>query len=189
MKQFLFALAILLGTTTAYAEVKVTVQKEYYDVPGRRKDEIIRSMEKHAPYRKGKFFVPAFIQPKLRYKFSLKQKDGRCAVDEVIVHLDIVYKYPRLSEKPANKYASDWWSRQINGLITHEEVHGDIAIRGAHRFEKKLLSLDNMNCATAKQHVMDTANTFNQLTITEQKDYDSKTKHGIRQFLYKGPSE
>lgn len=189
MRQLLLTIVCLLYASAAAGEVKIEVQKEYYDVPGARKDQIIRNMEKHAPYRMGKFFVPAFVQPKLNYKFRLKKENGYCAVDDVIVYLHIIYKYPRLSEKPANKYASDWWNRQINGLITHEEIHGDIAIRGAHRLEQELLSLDNLNCEKAKQQVMETANRFHELTSTEQKDYDSKTKHGIRQFLYKGPNQ
>lgn len=189
MRRFYLAMLLVLFASVAFAEVKVTVQKDYYDVPGSRKDEILENMKKHAPFKEGKFFVPAYIQPKLRYKFLLGKTNGRCQVKDAIVELEIFYKYPRLSETPANKYASDWWRRQINGLITHEEVHGDIAIRGAHRLEKALLAMDDLDCETAEQQVIEMAKQYNIQSSEEQASYDRRTKHGLRQFLYKEPPE
>jgi len=189
MRRFFVAIILVLFATAAFAEVKVTVHKEYYDVPGTRKDEILENMKKHAPYKEDKFFVPAYIHPKLTYKFLLTKINGRCRVKDAIVQLEIFYKYPRLTQEPANKYARDWWTRQINGLITHEEIHGEIAIRGAHRVEEAILAMDNLDCATAKQDVMAVANRLNYQSNDEQAQYDIKTMHGLRQFLYKGPSE
>jgi len=184
MKQLILALAILLTASIANAEVIIKERNTYYTVPGTRKGEIIRNMERYAPFREEKFYVPAFMKPDLRYEYHWEKKGDRCAVTDVTIYLTITYKYPRLAQEPAASYIKEWWESLMQEYKIHEELHGEIAIEGAHKLEKALLRLDDMNCESAKETIAKTARYFNRQTQKKQEEYDRITNHGMTQDEY-----
>lgn len=187
MKRTLLTILILLLASPAFAKVTVTVKKEYYSIPGRGKAQISQEMQRRAPYRMGNKYVPAYMKPNLRFKYSLKKKNGRCSTDNVQVYLIVMYKYPRLAQHQSSSKVRFWWKDIMKHYTIHEEIHGSIAIRWAHAIDRELRGLTDMNCDTAKQTIADRANYMVRLMNEEQEEYDRITKHGMQQHKYHGP--
>lgn len=184
MRKFIALLFLLLLTSPADANVIVSVQTEYYGVPGKTKSELLRNMEAYAPERMGDYFVPAFTLPQVSYSYRWRQKDGRCSMSDVKIHLNLVYRYPRLAETPSSDYVQQWWDDLVNRYIIHEEIHGDIAIQGAHEMERELLSMEDMECGVIQQEVENRAEFLMREINRDQQDYDRVTRHGMQQENY-----
>lgn len=184
MKKLLLIILVLIVPSTAMAEVVITVQKEYYAVPGTTKHELLRNMEAYAPERKGDYYVPAFTLPQIQYRYELKGQNGRCYVSRVEIHLNLVYRYPKLAQTPTSDYVKRWWDELVQRYVIHEEIHGEIAINGAHEMERELLSLDDLNCDVAHQEVENRAAFLAREMQRDQEDYDRQTRHGMQQENY-----
>lgn len=185
MYKILPILFFLLLTTPTKAEVFINEQDTYYSVPGSTKGQIIRNMERYAPFHKEKFYVPAFALPQISYNYSWVVNGGYCDVSEVEVHLNITYTYPQLEESPSS-YVQEWWDELVERYVIHEEIHGDIAIQAAEKLEGKLLSVQEVNCDDIQEVVEQKVNYYVRQMNKKQDEYDRITNHGMDQQDFRG---
>ncbi|QGY40906.1 DUF922 domain-containing protein [Pseudodesulfovibrio cashew] len=185
MKRISILLLLILFATPAFAEVVEEEIKDYYSIAGVTRTEILRNLQRRAPYKQAGSFVPAFTQTDLKYQIRLKQQGGRCGVDKVTVFLNLTYKYPRLAQHQSTNTRL-WWRDIIKHYTIHEEIHGAISRKWAKELDRTLLSLTDLNCETAWQTIKARASYINRQLQKEQQEYDRITEHGQKQYRYKG---
>lgn len=186
--RFLPLLLLILLAVPAKAEVILNVETKHYSLTGTTKQEIMRNMQRHSPYKKGTSFVPAYTGTDMKFRYTLEKRGDRCSMKEATVHLDLTYMYPRLAQHQSS--AIRWWWRDIIKAYTfHEEIHGDIAIRWAHELDRVLRSLKNLPCSSAQDIVKAKARQVYEAMRDEQEAYDSITQHGLQQHKYRGPQQ
>jgi predicted secreted Zn-dependent protease len=188
MKRLILTALILVLAIPAHAEVFLNVITKEYGVTGNSKQDIMRSMQRRAPYKKGKSFVPAYTGTDMKFSYTLMQSGKSCSVKEVKVYLNLTYMYPRLAQHQSSTIRW-WWRDIIKKYKIHEEIHGEISTRWAYQLDRELRSLKNMNCPSAQQIVKTRAKHIYAKMRNEQETYDKITQHGIKQHKYQGPTQ
>lgn len=184
MKRLIISIIFCLLSSPAFAEVILTEQTEYYPVMGQTKNEIIKSMKRRSPYKKGNDYFPAYTQTDIKYEYAWANEGGRCAVYKVKVYLNLTYVYPKLVGSHASNVRW-WWRDLMKKYIIHEELHGDISKRSAYNLDRELRSLKSIKCSTAKQTIASRAQYIVRQMKKNQKEYDRITEHGKYQNRYK----
>lgn len=183
-----FILTLLLCTviaSPALAEVILTERNEYYPVSGIGKRAILEDMKLKAPEIKGDDVYPAYTRTDIKYKYTWGRKNGRCDIIKVEVLLSLTYLYPRLAQTQTAS-VQKWWDDRMAKFVHHEQIHGDISKRAAYELDRKLRSLKNMNCDTAKRTIKKRGDFILQQLKKNQKEYDRITQHGRKQERWHG---
>jgi len=182
----ILAATLILFASPALAEVILTEKIDYYPIDAIGKKEITKKLRKKAPYKSGKDYYPAYTQTDIKYEYSWGKRGTRCAVKKVKVLLTLTYVYPRLA-RAQSKTVQKWWDAKIKRFVVHENIHGNISKRSAHELDRKLRSLNDLNCSNAKNVIASRAKFIIRAMKKEQKEYDRITQHGIKQHKYRGP--
>lgn len=170
----------------AQAEVIIIEQEEYYSVNGIGKREILQDMERRAPFKMGNDTYPAYTQTDIKYNYSWENRAGTCNVTDVKVYLNLTYVYPKLVRLQSGSIKW-WWKDTMKKYVIHEKIHGDISKRWAHKLDRELRALKELNCGTAKQTIATRAQYIVRKMREKQEEYDRITQHGRLQHKYQGP--
>lgn len=184
---FLLCLIFLLPPP-AYAEVILNVVTQHYSLIGTTKQDIMRNMQRHSPYKQGSSFVPAYTGTEMKFNYTLEQRGGLCSVKNPKVTLNLTYMYPKLAQHQTSDIRW-WWRDIIKAYTIHEEIHGSISIRWAHELERVLRSIQDIQCASAQDVVKTKAKQVYDAMRNEQEAYDEVTRHGLQQHKYHGPEQ
>lgn len=168
-------LALILFSTPSLAEVIVTEQIDHFTASGRNKREISNSIAANSPMRGKKSFALATTQSDFRYEYSFSKSGGRCNVDTVTIYLDLVYTYPRLTNK-VSKRTEAWWKRQQAVLEKHELTHGEISKHFARRLERVILAMDDLNCSTMREEILRRARYYSRAMEKEHDEFDRRER-------------
>ncbi|ADU62961.1 MAG: DUF922 domain-containing Zn-dependent protease [Pseudodesulfovibrio sp.] len=184
-RTFLILTLLTLTAAPALAAVIVTTKTEHYPVNGLTHKEIAENLKRQSPIVMDGRTFQAHTQSNIRYEFSWTRRNGRCAMKQATVFIDITYKYPRLAETPDNETLR-WWQGHLDKLAEHEQVHGKYALEAAHELDKALNSLSDLDCATVKEVVKALGDATLESLQERQRTYDALTEHGLQQHEYTG---
>lgn len=178
MKKLVLICAVLfLLATPSLAEVKVTTSTKYYGVTGTTKNQILRSIKKNSPHWHNGKPAAALTNTDLKFNYSWRKKNGRCAIEKVVVHLHLTYTYPKLANTPTQSTKA-WWIKEMARYIDHEKTHGRISKKWAKIIDKELAKLQSVECVTAKRTFKDKTTYLSRKLKDEQSKFDRITNHG-----------
>lgn len=146
----LVAGALVAFASAAQAEVKVSVEKTYYNISGKTGTALLDAMDRKGP--KHGFLTRAIAQTRYSVTWEIEwaQAGNTCKVRAANAGLDIKYMYPRVAgAMPAALQKR--WNRFFAGVRTHEEVHGRIAREMVVAAEKRLLGFVMKNDRTCSK--------------------------------------
>lgn len=184
MRLSLLFLTFISLASPCLAEVITTTSTEYYTVQGTTKNEILKNMTRQSPKVSENRFSVAHHNYVIKYEASLIKQNGLCSTDKVTIHLQVIYRYPRLAQTPTRK-TRQWWDEYFRNLEKHELIHGDITRKGTANMDKKLNSIKNIDCYNIKGIVQVRANKMMKKIKADHDAYDKLTDHGIKQNRYK----
>lgn len=184
-RTFLILALLTLFAAPAMAEVVVATRTEHYPVDGLTRKAIAENIKRQSPIALDGRTFQAHTQSSIRYEFSWTRRNGRCAMKQATVFIEITYKYPRLAETPDNETLR-WWQEHLDKLAEHELVHGQYALEAAHELDQALNSLSDLDCATVKQVVKALGDATLEVLQERQRTYDALTEHGLQQHEHPG---
>jgi predicted secreted Zn-dependent protease len=184
-RTFLALTLLALTAAPALAEVIVTTKTEHYPVNGLTHKEIAENIKRQSPIVQDGRTFQAHTQSNIRYEFSWTRRNGRCAMKQATVFINITYKYPRLADTP-NAQTLRWWQAHLDKLAEHELVHGQYALEAAHELDQALNSLSDLDCATVKDVVKALGDATLETLQERQRTYDALTDHGLQQHEHTG---
>lgn len=183
-----FLCLFLLLSSPANAEVILNVVTQHYSLIGTTKQDIMRNMQRHSPYKQGSSFVPAYTGTEMKFSYTLEQRGSLCSVKDPKVFLNLTYMYPKLAQHQTSGIRW-WWRDIIKAYTIHEEIHGDISIRWAHELDRVLRSIKDIACPSAQEVIKTKAEQVYTSMRNEQEAYDEVTRHGLQQHKYHGPEQ
>lgn len=179
-RTFLALTLLALTAAPAMAEVVAATRTEHYPVNGLTRKAIAENIKRQSPIVLDGRTFQAHTQSNIRYEFSWTRRNGRCAMKQATVFIEVTYKYPRLAETPDNETLR-WWQEHLDKLAEHELVHGQYALEAARELDQALNSLSDLNCATVKEVVKALGDATLEALQERQRTYDALTDHGLRQ--------
>lgn len=133
------ACTVIAGT--AYADVKVRVQRVNYDIVGTSGVALLQQMDRKGP-KHGGMLARAIAQTRYNVGWDIRwdSSNGVCRARAVNADLAIHYTYPRLAgnASPALKRG---WAKFLNGVQKHEQQHGAIAKQMVAAAQRSVASL------------------------------------------------
>ena len=127
--------------------ITLTLDEETYTVTGSTVAEIGRSLRQRSPYL-GNRSVRGLHRYGINWRFSYRDLDGRCRVDDVQVEISSTVVLPRWSRTGAVEPELEAaWEAYLDGIRTHEEQHRQLAIQAALAIQEELSRLDAPACS------------------------------------------
>lgn len=187
MKRILVTLlTILLTASSAFADVVITVSKDYYEVDGTDIPTIVTNLKQKSPLKGTGRTYTAETRTKIEYKYRIERKGNICRVQRMTIYLHLTYFYPKLKHSVDYK-TRNWWKTMFGKLENHELIHGDISTRNVHEIDAALRGLQARDCNELKAKVKAISQQHVDKMRKQQVAYDKLTDHGLRQELYTGP--
>ncbi len=154
--RLLVSAAVLLCASPALAaDWKATEQVRTYKVSGASGIELYESMGAKGPLLGGSRAI-ATTTFDLRWRRDYRpQPDGSCRLESAIPFLTIIYNWPEPARKLAEPTAS-LWKTFIEGIRTHERVHGDHMREMTQRILDTTVGLtvaDDPKCEKIRQEI------------------------------------
>jgi len=169
------------------SKVSVVVERTSYPVVGASRREVLDSIDKNGPERKGQKFA-AYTEWEISWDFAIQpaRRKGQevftianpSVQAKVLVTLP-VWKAP--SNAPESLRTS--WQRASKALQHHEADHVAFALAAGERVLRRLMKLGPLKAAdrSAVDDVMRAEIGKIQL---DERSHDKKTKHGLTQGTY-----
>ena len=173
------ACSILL-VAPALADVVTSVRTEYYQVDGTNPRTIYDNLKNHSPLNTGTETYQAHTQTQLRFKYKIRQTGSQCQIEDVVIYLDLIYLYPRLTHS-VDWETRKWWKKFYGQLEEHELIHGEISTRAVHKLDDVLKNLGPGPCSGYKEIVQQRINTITTRMKQDQVEYDKLVEHGLKQ--------
>jgi predicted secreted Zn-dependent protease len=174
-----FAAAIAAGVISAApagATAKVSVRTEHYRISGQTGLALLDQMDRRGP--KHGFMSRAIAQTRYSMNSSADWEwaNGVCRARDVSVELAITYVYPRpTGAVPAQLKRR--WSRFMQGVVAHEEMHGKIAKQmavAASRTIQRLAVRDDRNCSRVQREMKRQVNAVVAQYEARQEQFDNR---------------
>lgn len=129
-----FAGFVALWAIPAGAEWKPVERVEPYSISGKTALDLYRSIGERGP-KLGMRRVIAYTDFKLTWRRDYQpQKDGACVLASAKPNLIITYRLPQVSGTLSAQTGAAW-ERFIDGVRTHERVHGEIITEMVKKIE------------------------------------------------------
>jgi len=174
------AIALLLSTPPAMADVVRTVSKEYYIVDGTKPAAIVKNLKRNSPLNEGATTYQANTRTDIRTTYNIEQRGGTCRITHVVVYLHLTYLYPKLKHS-VDFETRKWWRKFYRQLEKHELIHGEISSKAAHKLNDTLENLKSGDCYNFKSTAKVKARRVLDQMKKDQAAYDKLTQHGFKQ--------
>ncbi len=165
---------IFISASTTHSEVRETRENKHYTVSGASPADVRASMNKVRP--KG---FDAYTSWNIRWNYTYRQANGRCAIASVTTRLAIAYTMPRVETQNANLQKG--FDAYLQKLRVHEDGHANIGQSVARKIDDGIAGLTAPACETLDQR----ANALGEKLVKEGAaadiDYDRVTDHGKTQ--------
>jgi predicted secreted Zn-dependent protease len=161
----------------------VNIETTYYSVEGITEVVLRKDMSSKTPIRQEGKAYDASTLWKVKWKFDYKTtKNTDCKITAINTIVSIVYTYPKwIDYNTGNIELKKKWNKYYKALIKHEEAHKDNAIKAAKEIQMAILQMGNReNCDIIKRHAHKLAHKIVAEYSELDKQYDIKTKHGIK---------
>lgn len=179
---------LLFPTHSAFAEVVITSNTEYYEVTGRKPKDILESMGQNFGAFTDQDKTVASAHPKFNVSYSWQPDNHGCRVKKVTVNIHTTFRYPRLIESDLSRGTKQWWDMIFLRLEQHELIHELIAIKYANKIQNKLQG-KYFGCKSLEKKVQMFLGRIVREMNGKQLGYDSQTNHGIAQQNFNGLSK
>lgn len=174
--------AVPIDINASNPGLKQDIDTHYYQVYGYSAQEVRSQLNACGATSEGEAY-DAYTSYYINWAFNPKPVSGGCNITDLAVGAKIDYFYPKW-EDPGNTQGDlvERWQNYMANLITHEEIHKDIAISGAQAIFDTLSSLpDSSDCSEALTLAGDTAHALFTEYDNKNKAYDEETQHGATQ--------
>lgn len=172
--------ALLLMAAPAWADVVRTVSTEYYEVDGTTPQAIVASLKSSSPVNEGSTIYQANTRTDIRTTYNIEQRGDRCRIKNVVVHLRLIYLYPKLKHS-VDFETRKWWKKFSRELEKHERIHGDISTKAAYKLSDTLERIPPGDCSGFKSRVKAQLRRIIDEMKRDQVAYDKLTLHGLKQ--------
>lgn len=110
------------------ATVDLSSKVEYYSFEAGNVQEIQRALYTQGPSIEDGVHSIALTNYELWVTWKMAQSLTGCRIEDVVVHLDVIYIYPQwIRTGPPNLTLQQEWDRFYEHVVDHEEQHGQIA--------------------------------------------------------------
>lgn len=186
MSRKLFAIisfSLLFASAAQAQQVHVDETVQYYEIFGRRGDDLLEEMQKKSPpsqFGGNRYFARAEFY--YRWELSNDYWARPCKIDSFDVTVEIKYTFPLWRERErASARLIDYWEKFIDAVWVHEKGHGDIAVQTGVELAKAIGEISKeLEC----EKFADEAKRISKEILDssgEQAIYDRETKHGKTQ--------
>lgn len=159
---------------TPTVELEESSRLEYYSIHGATIADIQQELSSEGPEAPGGTHTIAMTNYELYVTWEMAQSLGVCRLENIVVHLDIIYTYPQWNQPDgADAEAVEEWERFEPYVTEHEERHGEIARTCAQQLVTWLQSFEaGESCATAEEVLNTLVNDLYTQCEAEQQAFD-----------------
>jgi predicted secreted Zn-dependent protease len=161
----------------------VTQSYEYYEVRGDNETDIRCDMtENGCRWDDGKKY-DSVTRWSITWDYDYNRGPASCSAASFKAAVSVTYRFPKwVHTDKASKELVDKWQRYIRNLELHEEGHRDIAVAAAANLTHAVDSLPPaVTCDDIDRSVKALSRSYMKKINQDQKAYDVRTVHGIKQ--------
>lgn len=165
------------------ASVNVTTQCIFYELEGRRANELRRFMSAHGPSDETGIY-DAYTAYFLRYGYHTHNGEEGCAITSPTVELYLAHTLPSWTPpaEGSEPGLTARWSKYTGRLNYHEAGHANISIRAANDLHEALAALPPANdCGALQAAAHDLFDDALARLKQTHLAYDARTRHGATQ--------
>jgi len=180
---FVWAVPLALLVTPAIAEPLVRVHTSYYYIDGPSATVLAAQLDQNGPVGSDGKHYAGRTRWDIQWKFRSEQLGTACSMKEVAVAVGIAQTLPRWrGEGKGASGLNGLWTRFIDALQRHEDVHKEHGLKAGKEIEVAALAVKPAsNCEDLEA----AGNAAAQAVIAKYKaldeEYDRKTDHGRSQ--------
>lgn len=154
---------------------------EYYEVAGSSEQELRAAINKQRPKDRAGERHDAVTSWDVRWKFRYVTVAEGCALESLATTLEVVTILPRWPNRQSGALTQRW-DKYIAALEAHEDEHLQIGLRAARLVHARLSTSEvARSCPILEERINSQAKTIVDQFLSEDAEYDRRTKHGASQ--------
>lgn len=160
-------------------DVDVTTNTTYYSFVATTEEEVRQALYHDGPQLENGSQAIAVTSYQMWIEWQGRQSVSGCEMTNSTVHLDVNYTLPQwVPDGSAEPALYQDWDRFNEHVITHEEVHGEMARQCADQLAERLQAgRERASCGDLEQWINETMNEVYSTCEQLQTDFDAVEGH------------
>lgn len=177
----MWALAFSSLSAPTFAQSSVEWKTNYYAVRGSTVQDIRDSINQSRPWRETSNLDASTVW-RIKWDANVASVEGECRCRSFITKASITLTLPRwIGPTNAPVAVSQEWKRYIAALQAHELGHARFGLSAIAEMHKRIREIGaQSDCAGLERTINQVARNIVEDYRKREKDYDTRTMHGIR---------